>query len=98
MEQAFQTALRHQQSGDVRQAQALYQQILAKDPNHTQSLHMLGLLFLQLGQLEEGLQLLRRAAELEPQSPAIHNNLGNAFHMLARPEHAISSYRRAIDL
>lgn len=41
--------LQHQQRGEFRQAEALFRQVLATDPNHPQALHLLGFLLGQTG-------------------------------------------------
>ncbi len=40
---AFQTALAHHQAGQLREAEALYRQILAAQPQHADAWHLLGL-------------------------------------------------------
>ena len=42
MEEAIQIALRHHQAGELSQAEAIYWQILAQDPNNPDVLHLLG--------------------------------------------------------
>ena len=48
-EQAMQMALGHHQAGRAGQAEAIYRQILAQQPNHARALHLLGVLAAQAG-------------------------------------------------
>jgi len=46
IEQVFGRALRHYQAGQLSQAEALYRQVLAKDPKHAGALYDLGVIAL----------------------------------------------------
>ncbi len=52
----------------------------------------------QQGRLSEALQFLRRAAELEPDSAAVLNHLGNLHQDLGDQAAAVSCYQRAVAL
>ena len=43
-EQMLQTAMQHQRAGRLAQAEQLYRQVLASDPQQPVALHMLGVL------------------------------------------------------
>ena len=82
-------------AGDLAQAEQLYRQALALDPNHPDAHHFLGTLAHQCGQEELAIQLLQRAFELK-QSPRTLNNLGETYRALDRTEEAIRCFRTAI--
>src|SRR5438477_6995156 len=51
-----------------------------------------------LGEYERELAEMRRALELDPLSPILHNNTGNAFVHNGRFDEAIAQYRKAVEL
>lgn len=94
----FQKALALHQRGRLSEAQALYGQVLEANPGHFDSLHLLGLTFVQVGQLEKGIALIRRAIALRPNVAEAHYNLGNALLTLGRPGEALASLETALQL
>ena len=94
----FAAALHHHQAGRLDQAEALYRQILAGEPRHADSLHMLGVLACQLGHAEPGATLIGRAIAVNGGVASYHFNLGNALHDLGRPAEAVECYRRSARL
>src|ERR1043166_1708903 len=57
----MQFGVRCHQSGDLEQAAAIYRQVLAHDPHHTDALHLLGVVAYHQGRLEEAEELISRA-------------------------------------
>ncbi len=49
------TAVQHHQDGRVKEAEALYRQVLADAPDNPEALHLLGVLSLQQGETVAGL-------------------------------------------
>jgi predicted O-linked N-acetylglucosamine transferase (SPINDLY family) len=96
--QALALALQHHQAGRLRDAQTIYQKILAADPNHPDALHLLGLLYSQSGHHPQALELVRRAIQLHPTAPTFHASLANIHHAAGQFHESIASYRRAIEL
>lgn len=92
------TAIDHHQAGRLRDAEALYRQILSALPGHPDALHMLGLLAYQAGQHEAAVELIGRALKVTPQHAPCHSNLGNALQASGRLDEAIASFRRALAL
>ncbi len=92
------SALEHHQAGRLREAEALYRQILASSPDHPDALHMLGLLAHQAGHNEAAVELIGQALRLTPAHAPCHSNLGNAQQALGRLDEAVASFRRALDL
>ncbi len=91
-------ALALHQAGKYSQAESLYQQILEKQPENFEALHMLGVIALQTRQFERAVQLLDQAIALNPHSSAACCNRGNALRQLKRLEEAVQSYDLAIAL
>ncbi len=87
----------HQQ-GQLGRAQALYQQILAVQPQHAQALHLLGVAAGQVGRFREAVDLIGRAVELDSRNGPAHSNLGNALRELGQYPQALSAHDQAIAL
>lgn len=66
--------------------------------DHPKALHLLGLVEKSDGNLETAIELLKRAARLDPKDAEIANNLGLLARDSAQPELAESEFRRAIKL
>ena len=90
--------LAHHQAGRHDRAEALYRKVLARDSNHAEALHLLGVLAYQRGKLGPALQLIERALPALAELPDAHLNYGNALRAAGRLEEAAASYRRAIAL
>jgi tetratricopeptide (TPR) repeat protein len=50
------------------------------------------------GRYAEGLQIDKRLIDLRPADPLAHYNLACSYALLKRPEHAIKTLRRAVEL
>jgi len=94
--QAFDLAMQHHQAGRLHEAEALYRQILAQQPDHAGALAYLGVMAYQAGQYNAAVDLLRRAIASAPHWPDAHNNLGNVLHAKGLWDQAIAAYRQAL--
>jgi tetratricopeptide (TPR) repeat protein len=88
----------HHQAGRVERAEALYRKALAKDPDHAEALHLLGVIAYQRGQIAAAIELIDRALPELHDLPEAHLNLGNALRAAGRLVEAADSYQRAIAL
>jgi tetratricopeptide (TPR) repeat protein len=91
-------AARHHQTGNLREAEVLYRQILQAQPGHVDALHMLGIVAHQVGKNDLAVTYIQQAIRLYPEFPAAYSNLGIALRELGKVEEAISSYRQALRL
>ena len=98
IQEKFNEALRHHQAGRLAEAGPLYRQVLALDPAHAGSLHLLGVLSSQTGHPEIAVEMIGRAIALKGDDAVFHNNLGSAFKDTSRLDEAEASYRRAVAL
>ena len=96
--QAMQLALQHHQAGHLAEAEALYRQILAVQPQYADALHLLGVIAHQVGQQQAAIELIDKAIALNPGDAAACSNLGEAYRVLGRMDEAIAAYRRALQL
>lgn len=92
----FAEALAHHQAGRLTDAERLYHRILAGDPGHADSLHLLGVIATQTGHHETAVGLIRKAIGLNGRSSAYHSNLGSVLQSMGRLSEAIASYRQAL--
>jgi predicted O-linked N-acetylglucosamine transferase (SPINDLY family) len=97
-DQAFERALQHHQSGRLPEAEQGYRKILERDPEHSDSLHLLGVLALQTGHLEAALALIERSLKLRPDGAVYWNNLGQVLERLQRDDEALRAYETAAGL
>ncbi len=98
VEQALQIAFQHHQAGQLAQAEPLYRQILAQQPQNADALHYLGVLASQAGRNDVAVDLIRQALALKPNVPETHNNLGNVLSAQGHLDDAIASFRQAVFL
>jgi tetratricopeptide (TPR) repeat protein len=96
--QMFDAGLQNHQRGRMAEAETLYRQVLALDPNHVDALHMLGVLAYQAGRPEAAIDLIGRAIALQGENASFLNNIGEAFRYLGRFDDAITHFTRAIEL
>lgn len=100
LEQTFQAAIIYHQNGDAVNAQNCYQQILQHEPNHTDSLHYLGILYLQTGDYPHAIDFIIAAIETNPANAtaAMYSNLGAVYRAQNHLESAMESFRQALKL
>jgi tetratricopeptide (TPR) repeat protein len=96
--QTFDAALQNHQHGRMAEAENLYRQILAVDPDHVDTLHMLGVLAYQAARPEAAIDLIGRAIALQGDNATFHNNIGEAYRYLGRLDDAVAHFAKATDL
>ncbi len=96
--EAFTLALQHHQAGRLREAEAIYRQVLQAQPDHADSLHLLGVIAHQTGKHEVGVDYIRQAIALNPSQANFHNNIGQAYRALGQLDDALSHYSQALVL
>jgi tetratricopeptide (TPR) repeat protein len=94
----FQQAQALHQQGRLAEARDCYGAVLTRDPGHAEALHLAGVIGFQTGQLEQGVELVRRAIALNPNAPAPYANLGQALIGLGRYAEAAQALGRAVTL
>lgn len=94
----FVRAVQLHQEGRLSDAEGLYRQALAAEPDFAEALQMLGVLLHQAGRNDEAVEVFRRMAGLCPDDADAHNNLGVALAAQWKLSEAAEAYRRAIEL
>ena len=91
-------ALAAHRAGRFQEAEKTYTEILRSNPRHFYSMHMLGVVYLQTGRHERGVELIRTAITIDGGVAEAHSHLGNGLRDLKRVNDALTSYDRAIAL
>jgi tetratricopeptide (TPR) repeat protein len=84
------------QAGRLADAERAYNQILAAYPEHSDSLHLLGVILRQRGKPAQAVAQIDLSLAKNPDNAAAWNNRGTALYELGRFEEAIASYDRAL--
>lgn len=84
------------QTGQFVQAKSIYKKLLRSAPINTEILSNLGTIEIQLGSVDEGIQLLQRSLKINPNQPNALFNIGNEFYKLKRYEEAMTNFNLAI--
>jgi tetratricopeptide (TPR) repeat protein len=91
-------AARLEAEGRFSEAEAIYRQILALDPEMAAAWHALGLLVFNSGNLEEASQCLARATLQAPLNAIYHRNLGEMLRRIGHLDRAIACGEAACKL
>ena len=90
------TAYQAHQLGNLPQAEADYQQLLAEHPEHWEALKLLGLLAIQTGRTDQVEPLFRQAQEILLRKSQFYNQLGTLFRERQQYEQAVFCYQQAL--
>jgi tetratricopeptide (TPR) repeat protein len=93
---SLEAGLAHHRAGRLPQAETIYRQILASEPDHADAVFLLGVASLQTGHPDRALDLFIRAVKLQPRNSVYHGNMAVALRALGRRGEAIASYREAL--
>jgi eukaryotic-like serine/threonine-protein kinase len=84
--------------GDFARALVEFSEAKSAQPNNSELLWLIGSVIRRRGQVEQSLDYAKRAAQLDPLSPAYAMEVGATEQMLRRYDAAEESYRRAASL
>lgn len=96
--QALEHAVRLHKSGNLREAEAIYRQILAGHPDQPDAQHLLGVMALNGGQPQVAIDLINRAIAVQPAVADYHANLALALTKVDRLAQAIAAAQKAVAL
>ena len=90
------SAAAHFRAGRLGQAETICRQILARQPNMIDTLHLLALIMRQRKDFEEAASLFRACLKMSPNRADIRANYGNLLNAKGDVTGAISEYRGAL--
>jgi predicted TPR repeat methyltransferase len=92
----FKKALNKHKERDFSAAESFYKRALKYNAMHLDANYLLGTLYAEQRELAKALKYLLTAAEINPRSHMIQNNLGNIYQLSGQSENAIICYQRAL--
>ena len=98
IEKTFDLAVQNQKKNNFQVAENLYKEVLKINPNHFESIFLLGTLSIQIKNFDRAIQLLNQAILIQPNHAQSHNNLGVVFRELGEVQKAMSYYQKAINI
>jgi Flp pilus assembly protein TadD len=96
--QAMEIAIEHHRAGRLVEAESVYRQILAQQPNHPDAIHLFGVLANQAGRADIAIEQIQRAIKLNPSVAEYHLNIGEVYRRVGKFDESIAHTRRAIEL
>lgn len=94
----YREGLDHHQAGRLGEAERCYRAVLAADPAHADSLHLLGLIGYQTGHPQEAEAMMRKAIALNGGAADYYCNLGSVLEVQGRHKEAVASFEQALHL
>ncbi len=91
-------ALEYHRSGELEEAASRYRDVLQRDPDQPDALHLLGVIAYQQGKQEEAADLIGKAISQNPSVADFHLNLGNVHLARGSAERAVVCYNEALRL
>jgi tetratricopeptide (TPR) repeat protein len=80
-------------------SEAAFQHALELNPNYAPAYHWYSILLVDvLGRRGEALELIKKAAELDPRSPVILQNVGIGFASVGQFDESLAWYHKAIEM
>jgi protein O-GlcNAc transferase len=98
IDDAIRLAVQHHQAGRLANAEQIYRQVLAQQPNHADALHLLGVLAGQARRYDIAVELIRRAIAINTSNAPYYGNLGKFLLDNGQHAEAITACRQAIRL
>jgi tetratricopeptide (TPR) repeat protein len=97
VQQNFEMAIEQMNAGHLPEAEALLRAVLRVQPNHSQALHLLGVIAHWVGKSEVALRLLRQSIAVDA-NPAMLNNFGIILYELGELNECVAAYRQLLAL
>ena len=91
-------ALAHHQAGRFSVAKRIYLQILATNPCHADSHHLLGMIEFQAGHLESAADSICQAIAINPNGISYYAELGTVHQAQGKLNSAVALYRQTLVL
>ena len=91
-------AFENHKKNKLKVAESLYKKIIKTNPNHFDSIFLLGSLSAQIGNFKAAEKYLNQAAKINPNSADTYHNLGIIYGTLEEYKKAIISSQKAIEI
>jgi protein O-GlcNAc transferase len=91
-------AVTHHEAKRLPQAEALYRQILGRDPNNPDALHRLGLIAFHTGHTNDALALISQAIRIQPNVAEYHCNIGAVLSQTGKPNEAAAAFQQSLKI
>ena len=98
IDQAMREAIELQNRNQLDDAKAIYKKIIVHDKNSSDAYHLISLIYLVEGKLDEARNSIIKAIELQPDISVYHSNYGNILYQSNNLEFSIQEHKRAIKL
>lgn len=96
LQKLYLSALGYHRQGQLTEAKSLYQQLLVSNPNHADTLHMLGVVHHQTNNPELAVRYIEQALAIDPRNLDYLNHYGLALRAANQPDAAIKSFQQAV--
>ena len=97
-DQLYQRALSLHHAGKLADAEGLYKTLLSYFPQQVEILTTLGIVLLQQGRSEAGIQQLKKSLSINPNQPTALYNMAVALQKLTRLDEALACYNQTLKL
>ena len=84
IEHIMETALRHQQAGELAEAAGIYRKVLEIEPAQADALHLLGMVAHAQQDNEQAIELINKAILLDPLVADFHINAASVYLALGK--------------
>jgi len=91
-------AIHRHQEGHFGEANQIYQQILASDPQNADALHYAGVAAMQMGKIDIAITYLEQAIAIRPNIGSFHSNLALAYKDNNQFDKSYEHYQKALAL
>jgi tetratricopeptide (TPR) repeat protein len=98
LQHQLESALAHHRANRLGEAEKIYRQILASNPQNPDALFLLGSLAHQTGKSDDAINLLNQAIQISPNAPDFHMNLAMVLASQRRLPEAVAAYKKSIAL
>jgi protein O-GlcNAc transferase len=95
---SIQVATQHHQAGRLAEAEKIYRQILARQPEDAEALYLLAIITGQKGQMESAVDMTRRAIRANPNLAEAHHSLGVLLQQMGKAAESIAPLRTAMEM
>ena len=96
--ETFNLAIKNHQENKTDIAQELYNQVLKIDPNHSQALNSIAVIFINLKEYQRAKDCFEKAIKINPTYADAHYNLGNMLRDLGELQRAKYCFEKTIEI